>query len=43
MRMGGDFDERWKNVVLSEGSTYEIPKFRIIHSDYVMLPRLQKI
>ena len=40
---GGCFDEHWVNVVFSEGSTHGSPKFKIIHSDVVMLPHLEKI
>jgi len=40
---GGPFDEGWVDVLFGEGSDLGYAKFKIIHSDTVMLPLLQKI
>ncbi len=40
---GGPFDEGWVDVLYGEGSGIGYAQFKIIHSDAVMLPLLQKI
>jgi len=40
---GGPFDEGWVDVLYGEGSDLGYAQFKIIHSDAVMLPLLQKI
>jgi len=40
---GGSFDEGWIDVLFGEGSELGYAQFKIVHSDTVMLPLLQKI
>jgi len=40
---GGSIDEGWIDVLFGEGSDIGYAQFKIIHSDAVMLPLLQKI
>jgi len=40
---GGPIDEGWIDVLYGEGSDLGYAQFKIIHSDAVMLPLLQKI
>lgn len=40
---GGQFDQDWIDILFSKGSKLGYSQFRVIHSDVLMLPLLEKI
>jgi hypothetical protein len=40
---GGAFDENWIDVLYGEGTSHGYARFRVIHTDTIMIPLLTKI